>query len=68
MRLEQDYFNYKFSNIMIYTDLQKLGGAEYTAPACELINLETSASVCQSGDPRFGIDDWNEDEDSGINF
>ena len=53
---------------MIYTDLQKLGGAEYTAPACEFINLEASASVCQGSDPRFGIDDWNEDEDSGINF
>ena len=67
MRLEQDYFNYKFSNIMIYTDLQKLGGAEYTAPACELINLEASASVCQ-GSNEFGIEDWTEDSDSDLNF
>lgn len=53
---------------MNHTDLQKLGGVEYTAPICKFVELETSATICQGSDrDTYSIDDWTTD-DSGLVF
>lgn len=47
---------------------EKLGGGRtvYSAPKCEVLNLDTDTAICQAS--KFGIDDWQEDENFGLDF
>lgn len=42
---------------------EKLGGGRtvYSAPRCEVLNLDTESTICQSSG-NFGLDDWNTDD------
>ena len=49
---------------------EKMGGGkiDYSAPECEVLNLDTDTAICQgSGAGTFGLDDWNTD-DLGLDF
>ena len=44
------------------------GGVKYDTPTCELIELDTTATLCQaSGTGTFGLPAWGED-DLGLDF
>ena len=44
------------------------GGVSYIAPECELIELDTTATLCQaSGTGTFDLPLWGED-DLGLDF
>ena len=47
---------------------EKMGGGkiDYSAPECEVLNLDTDTAICQ-GSGAFGVDKWNED-DLGLDF
>lgn len=47
---------------------EKLGGGRnvYSAPRCEVLNLDTESTICQSG--AFSTDEWLEDENFGLDF
>ena len=46
---------------------EKMGGGkiDYSAPECEVLNLDTDTAICQAS--QFGIDPWKED-DLGLDF
>ena len=52
---------------MIHSAFKMHGGAIYTAPTCETIELDTNATICQGSEVTFGIDQWN-NEDLGLDF
>lgn len=52
---------------MIHSEYSKMGGAEYSAPACECVGLDTNSTICLGSAGEFGIDPW-EDENLGLDF
>ena len=52
---------------MIHSDFKMNGEANYTAPTCATIALDTNATICQGSEATFGIDQWK-DEDLGLDF
>lgn len=54
---------------MIHSNFKMNGEANYTAPTCETIELDTNATICQGSgsEDTFSINPW-EDENLGLNF
>ena len=52
---------------MIQSNFKMNGEANYTAPTCETIELDTNATICQGSEGTFSINPW-EDEDLGLDF
>lgn len=60
---------YNNFNNMIHSNFKMNGEANYTAPTCETIELDTNATICQGSgsEGTFGINPW-EDENLGLDF
>lgn len=58
---------YNNFNNMIHSNFKMNGEANYTAPTCETIELDTNATICQGSETTFGIDKWD-NEDLGLDF
>lgn len=60
---------YNNFNNMIHSDFKMNGEANYTAPTCETIELDTNATICQGSgsEGTFSINPW-EDENLGLDF
>lgn len=52
---------------MIHSYFKMNGEANYTAPTCETIELDTNATICQGSEGTFSINPW-EDENLGLDF
>lgn len=52
---------------MIHSDFKMNREANYTAPTCETIELDTNATICLGSEGKFGINPW-EDENLGLDF
>ena len=58
---------YNILNNMIHSDFKMNGEANYTAPTCETIELDTNATICLGSEGTAGINPW-EDENLGLDF
>ena len=58
---------YNNFNNMIHSNFKMNGEANYTAPTCETVELDTNATICYGSEGTFGINPW-EDENLGLDF